>query len=300
MSITQDVVAVDVGGTSIKAACYSRAGACLGTASLQTPNQEPALVDAIVGLCRTLRGPDTVAIAVVVPGVVDIAAGIVRWAANLPWHDLPLRARLSTALQLPVLLEHDVSAAAVAECGEDAQDLLFVGLGTGIAGRHLVRGQLWRGAFGTAGEIGHVTVDPDGEQCACGQRGCLEVYASAAGIARRYAAAGGLGELTAEEIAARLDCDAVAARIWQEAVDALGIALANDVLIADPSVIVLGGGLSGAGELLLDPLRKVLSARLLWRPVPEVRRSVFGAEAGQRGAAELAWRLVSHDVEEGS
>jgi glucokinase len=298
--MNSDIVAVDVGGTTIKGARYRRTGEILSSDSVPTPRDETAIVAAIVALCRSLRGPDTVAVGVVVPGVVDADAGIARWAANLSWRELPLRDLLAAELELPVVLEHDVSAAALAESAGGAEDLLFVALGTGIAGGHVIRGDLWRGASGTAGEIGHITVDPNGEQCACGRRGCLEVYASAAGIGRRYVAAGGTEGSSAKDIAARLGSDRLAARIWQEAVDALGIALATDVQIVDPAAIVLGGGLADAGELLLEPVRKALAARLQWRPAPAVRAATFGSEAGRRGAAELAWRLVSAEVQEGS
>jgi glucokinase len=169
--------------------------------------------------------------------------------------------------------------------------VLFVALGTGIACAHVVGGVVRAGATGRAGEIGHTPVHPGGEPCACGQRGCLEVYASAAGIARRYAALAGRSVPT-PEIVARVATDADAAVVWDDAVGALALALATDTLVHDPSVIVIGGGLAEAGARLFDPLRARLSALLAWRPVPSVVPARLGPTAGALGAALLAWQAV--------
>ena len=291
------VVAVDVGGTSIKAARVSAAGELAHAAQVATPVADgpDAVVDAIRALVRSLAD-GAAAVGVVVPGVVDVAAGVARYAANLGWRDVPLAQLLAGDTGLPVALEHDVRAAGIAErrVGRlaGAGDALVLVIGTGIAGVVIARGDAVRGAIDLAGEIGHVPVYPDGERCACGQRGCLETYASAGAIARRYAARTGTTR-SAEDIVARLANDADATAVWGEAVTALGLALATYTLLLDPAVIVLSGGLAGAGAVLRDGVVTALAERLLWRPVPPVELSPLAGRAGLRGAALLAWDLAT-------
>ena len=142
-----------------------------------------------------------------------------------------------------------------------------------------------------AGELGHVPVHPGGEPCACGQRGCLEVYASASGIARRYSARTG-ASATAAEVVARAASDVLAGAVWQEAVDALALALTTATMLVDPGAIVLGGGLAGAGAALRDPLAAALSEHLRWRPAPPVEVSPIADRLGLLGAAQLAWEAA--------
>jgi glucokinase len=285
-----DVLAIDIGGSSIKAARYDRDGLVLD--GLQVPTPPPShLAGEIAALAGRLRGPDTAAVGVVTPGVID--DGVLRYATNLGVRDLPLRDLVGETVALPTVVGHDLAAAALAESAAIGRDLLFVGLGTGIAAGLVTDGRLLRGASGMAGELGHVCVVPGGEACACGQLGCLEVYASAAGIARRYARGAG-GDADAAAIVARLDTDPVAATVWAEATEALSHALATAVQLLDPAVVVLGGGLAGAGPALLDPVRAGLAARLRWRPAPEIHPALLGTDASRAGAALLAWRLVGH------
>jgi len=221
---------------------------------------------------------------------------VARYAANLGWRDVPLTQLLAGDTGLPVALAHDVRAAGLAErrVGRlaGAADALVLVIGTGIAGVVIARDDVVRGATDLAGEIGHVPVYPEGETCACGQRGCLETYASAGAIARRYAARTGTARST-EQIVGRLADDPDAAAVWGEAVEALGVALATYTLLLDPAVIVLSGGLAGAGPVLRDGVVAALTARLLWRPVPPVELSPLAGRAGLRGAALLAWDLAT-------
>lgn len=292
-----EVIAVDVGGTSIRAAAIDIDGAVRREQACETPVAEgpDAVVAAVCGAAREMAGPDVVAAGVVVPGVVDAAAGIARYATNLGWRDVPLRDRLAADLGVPVVVEHDVRAAGRAELAfgsaRGAADCLLVWLGTGIAGVIVADGRILEGAQGMAGEIGHLPVWPDGEPCACGQRGCTEVYASGAGIARRYLSRSGV-RLDAAGIATRLDSDSDAAAVWAEAADALGLALTSGTLLLDPAVIVLGGGLAGAGESLREPVAAALAARLAWRAAPEVRTSLLAGRAGLLGAGLVAWEAV--------
>lgn len=294
------VVAIDVGGTTIKGAVIDARGRTLAQLTRPTAAQRgpEAIVRELEAVISALRAdhPDVRAVGLVVPGVVDSAAGVAEFSANLGFRALPLRALVHETSGLPVLLEHDVRAAGVAEreigacAGHD--DCLLAVIGTGIAGVSFAAGRQVRGATGVAGELGHIPVYPDGEPCPCGQRGCLERYASAGAIARHYAARAGNGRLSAGMIAARRASDPTAAAVWREATDALALALATCTMLLDPAVIVLAGGLSEAGAALLDPVRSELEARVRWREPPPVVASSFGARAGQIGAALLCWRSL--------
>jgi len=291
------VVAVDVGGTSIKGAVVDAGGTILWARSWPTPAAAgpDRVIDAIREAVRDLAGAcDAVAaVGVVVPGAVDSDAGVASYSANLGWRDVPLRDVLAEDTGVPCVLDHDIRAGGVAEhtIGKTAgvDDSLTLIIGTGIAGLITSNGRFVRGAGSIAGEAGHLPVWPDGEPCPCGQRGCLERYASAAAISRRYAARTGT-VATSADVVGRLDSDPAAAQVWQEAVSALGIALASCTMLLDPGVIVLSGGLSAAGAALLDPVRAELAARVVWRPTPTVELSDLGARAGLLGAAILAWQ----------
>lgn len=285
-----DVLGIDVGGTTVKAVRAAIDGTVLASRSVATPDDSVELTAAVIGLAAGLLEESTAAIGLACPGVVD--ADVVHYAVNVPWRDEPVRALVQAALGRPVVLVHDVASAALAESAHVAgDDVLFVALGTGIACRHVVNGAVRLGATGRAGEIGHSPVHPDGEACLCGQRGCLEVYSSAAGIVRRYTARTGTS-LTAAQIASRVGSDGDADVVWHDAVTALALALATDTLVSDPAVIVLGGGLADAGETLFGPVRAALSAALAWRPAPPIVAATLGVSAGRLGAAQVAWRAV--------
>lgn len=294
------VVAIDIGGTGIKAARFCVDGRLESRCTVSTPVQAgpPAVVAAVAQVARELVAPSTVGVGVCVPGLVDSSAGVVRYAPNLGMRGLPLGALLAAQLDLPVVMEHDVRAATHAEVrlglGAGVGDLLLVALGTGIAAGLVVGGEVAAGATSSAGELGHLPVHVGGEPCACGQRGCLEVYASAGGMVRRYRAAGGSPGLSAADLAAAVGHDAVAARVWDDGVRSLGQALVSATLLLDPAVIVLAGGLSLAGDQLADPVRAHLAGGLAWREPPPVRLSPLGAQAGLYGAALGAMDAAGH------
>lgn len=201
----------------------------------------------------TRTGFFPVAVGLVVPAVIDEAAGVAVLSANLGWRDVPLRGLLEERTGLPVAFGHDVRAGGLAEgelgaaCG--VRDFLFLALGTGVAGAVVLDGRPYSGD-GYAGEIGHVVVDPGGRECGCGARGCLETIASAAAIAAWY----GQGA-SAAGVAARPGAGETAAgAVWRHAVDALADALAMYVSVLAAELIVVGGGLSQAGEQLLGRL----------------------------------------------
>jgi glucokinase len=289
------VVAVDVGGTTIKGARVGRDGAVHDQHVVPTPvgTGPDAVVTALRQLVRSLADTDATGVGVVVPGAVDVEGGIARYAANLGWRDVPLVRLLRADTRLPVAIDHDARGAGLAESAYGARldDFLLVIMGTGVSGAIVRQGRPLAGALGLAGEFGHAPVYPGGEPCACGQRGCLEVYASGSGVARRYSARKG-ETLPAAEIGARLAVDDVAAAVWQEAVDALALALASATLLVDPGAIVLGGGLAGAGSALRDPLVTALKAHLRWRPPPPVETSPIADRLGLLGAARLAWGVA--------
>jgi glucokinase len=296
------VLAVDVGGTSFKAALIDAGGSRLFADAAPTLGETAeaafARLDAFVGGCLAAGaalGVAPAAIGLIAPGM-DESTGHVIFAANLGWRDFPLGPRLAARHGLPVASGHDVRTAGLAEAllgaARGFPDSVMVMIGTGIAASVVSRGQPVAGAMGMAGELGHAPVFPDGEPCACGQIGCLETYASAAAIARRYRAFGGTGDAVAAEIAARLGSDPVADRVWDDAVQALSISLMTVTMLLDPSVIVIGGGLAEAEATLLDPLRSALSRRLVWRPAPPILRSALGAGGALLGAAILAFRRL--------
>lgn len=292
------VLAVDVGGTSFKAALVESDGAMRIWESAPT---EGALGEAaylrlasyIGGILGEITGEAPVAIGLIAPGM-DERSGQVLFAANLGWRDFPLAARLGAAFGLPVAAGHDVRTAGIAEsllgAARGARDAALIMIGTGIAAAFLCAGEAVSGAAHMAGEFGHVPVYPEGEACACGQFGCLETYASAAAIARRYRAAGGVEALSASDISKRLGSDPVADRVWAEAVEALAIACATLTLMLDPGVIVIGGGLAEAEGVLLAPLAAALARRLAWRSPPPLKRTVLGGRGALLGAAILAFR----------
>lgn len=295
----REVIAVDLGGTTIKGAVLDAASTVRRERSRPTPVDKgpDAVIAALLELIGELRSEGEIgAVGVVVPGHVDAASGRAIFAANVGFRDVPLREIIAGATGLPALLEHDVRAAGIAEdeLGATAgvDDYLLAVIGTGIAAAIKSGGRAVGGATSLPGELGHIPVWPGGELCSCGQRGCLERYSSAAAITRRYAAAGGEPGLSAGEVLARRADDPAAARVWTEAVQALALAFTTCTYLLDPQLIVIGGGLSAAGDALLAPLREEMSKLVLWRPVPSLRLSALGARAGLLGAAVLARQLV--------
>jgi glucokinase len=293
------VVAVDVGGTTMKAAIVDRDGSLVRQDSRPTAAADgpDAVITTLLDLIAELRsGCEVDAVGVVVPGHVDGATGRAIFSANIGFRDVPLREIVAEATGLPALLEHDVRAAGVAESELGAtagvQDYVLAVIGTGIAAVVQTGGQRVKGSISLPGELGHIPVWPGGELCSCGQRGCLERYASAAAITRRYAQRGGESGLSADEVLGRLDDDRRARRVWAEAVEALALAFATCTMLLDPELIVIAGGLSAAGDALLIPVQEELAKLVLWRTPPVMKLSPLGGRAGLLGAALLAQRLV--------
>lgn len=301
------VLAVDLGGSSMKGAVVTEQGATLATETRLTP--ETAIVDALIELLLSLeaaasaRGVQVIGAGIVTPGIVNEHSGVVHYASNLGWRDMPLLDLVRARLDMPVAVGHDVRAAGLAEqllgAARGADDFVLIPIGTGVAAALIASGDTLTGATGAAGEFGHIPVVPGGELCACGQYGCLEVYVSGAGLARRYLARGG-DALSSKQIVARLGADPIADAVWSEAVQVLGQGLAIMTLMLDPRVIVIGGGFAHAGEALFTPLRAALTAGLAWRDAPSVVQAQLGSEAGRIGASILAFRAAGRgDVVDG-
>lgn len=305
------VIALDVGGTGMKAALVGADGALLYEARRATGRERgpDAIVETILDFAVDLRahgiahfGESAVAAGVAVPGIVDAERGMALYAANLGWRDVPLRDLLGARLGgVPVALGHDVRTGGLAEgrigAGKGSDRFFFVPLGTGIAGAIGIDGTIEAGAHGYAGEIGHVVVRPDGPVCGCGQTGCMETLASAAAVTRAWAAASGDPEADAADCAkAVASGDPRAAAVWADAVDALAAGLVTALTLLDPRRLIIGGGLAEAGETLFTPLRAAVEERVTFQKLPEIVPAALGDTAGCLGAGLLAWDLLSTEV----
>ncbi|GAA4214995.1 ROK family protein [Actinocatenispora rupis] len=311
MSLT---IGVDVGGTKVAAAVVEEDGSVLAQTRRHTPADDVSqtlqmIMDAVEEL---VTAHDVEAIGIGAAGWIDAARSTVLFAPNIAWRNEPLQAELADKFGLPVVVENDANVAAWAEyrfgAGRDVESMLMYTVGTGIGGAVIMDGRLIRGAHGIAAELGHLIAVPDGQICGCGRRGCLEQYASGQALVRLGQAAVAhdpdsapiLGELAGgvpsavtgpmiTDAARRGDTASVGALAdigkW------LGIACVDLVQALDPQVIVIGGGVVDAGDLLLDPTRASYAAGMAQRgrlPVAELRPAEMGNTAGVVGAADLA------------
>lgn len=298
------MLAFDVGGTDIKAAVVDTVGSVLEIVRVATPHERAHTADAVIArvseLSQRLRDshpevhPD--AVGLLVPGHVDDASGVGVFSENLGWKNYPFRDRAEAALGLPVAFSHDVRAAGEAEYRLGAaapyRDVVFMALGTGIAGAIYIQGALYTGG-GMAGEMGHSKLggSPD---CVCGGSGCLEAIASAGAIARRYTQATGIAVDGARDVLFRAKLgDPRANEIWESALDALALDLSHTVALLAPEAIVFGGGLAEAGADLLKPLERRLDAILTFHRRPRLLCTSIGEDAGVIGSALRARDLVS-------
>ncbi|MDI3418058.1 ROK family protein [Streptomyces luteolus] len=301
------VIALDVGGTGMKAALIGADGTSLHEARRATGRDRgpEAVVESILDFAAELRaygeerfGEPAAAAGVAVPGIVDAERGIAVYAANLGWRDLPLRDLLTERIGVPVALGHDVRTGGLAEgrvgAGQGADRFLFLPLGTGIAGAIGIDGRIEPGAHGYSGEIGHIVVRPGGPLCGCGQRGCLERLASASAVSRAWAEASGDPDADAADCAKAVESgDERALTVWQDAVDALADGLVTAITLLDPRTLIIGGGLAEAGETLFTPLRAAVERRVTFQQLPAVVPAALGDTAGCLGAGLLAWDLLT-------
>jgi glucokinase len=295
------VIALDVGGTVMKGAVFDQAMNVLAETSRPTLRDRgpdavvKSVLTALEELAAHPRARTATAAGLVVPGMVDTQAGTAVFSENLGWTDVPFTALATARTGLPIAFGHDVRVAALAEArlgaARDRDDVVFLAIGTGIGAALIVDGNLLE-AGGYAGEIGHVKV-AGSEPCACGGRGCLETVASAAAIARRYGERSGRPADGAAEVLARARTgDAVARQVWHEAVEYLAAALAIGSSLVGPELVVIGGGLSLAGDDLLVPLARRLDELLTLQRLPSLAPAALGDRAACLGAGLLAWELA--------
>jgi glucokinase len=307
-------IGVDIGGTKVLGGVVDENGAVVVTARRATPADDVAKTrDVIVEVVRELaEGRDIHAVGIGAAGWIDAARSTVLFAPNLAWRDEPLRDSVSAATGLPVVVENDANVAAWAEFryGDADDSMVLFTIGTGIGGGIVLGGQIVRGAHGIAAELGHVEAVPNGHPCGCGRRGCIEQYASGNALLR-FAQSGAKDDPAKADILLGLsggDASAITGLMVTEAaqkgdpvaIDAfhqigtwLGVAMADMVQILDPQVIVIGGGVVEAGDLLVNPARDSFQENLAQRaksPCADVRAAKMGNLAGIVGAADLARR----------
>lgn len=316
MSLT---VGVDIGGTKIAAGLVDEHGQVVRHERTESPATQPAEIVRTIGeLVRSLTatlGEDqpVEAVGASAAGFVDKQRATLVFAPNLAWRDEPLKDHLEKELGLPVVVENDANAAAWGEftfgAGADVENLLMLTIGTGVGGGIVMDGELVRGGFGMGGEVGHINLVPGGVLCGCGNLGCLESYGSGSALVRmtRVAAieqpgpAAGLLQRAGGDVAAisgphvtqaAQEGDPFAVERLAELGDWIGQGVASLTAVLDPTVLVIGGGVSEAGDLLLDPVRESFARHVTGRghrPLLEVRRAEL-ANAGMVGVADLARR----------
>lgn len=293
------VLGLDVGGSSVKhllapaRTSLEAPPTPLARGRHATPKDSP--VEGLAAIAASLRGDaDLERVVLSIPGLVDEGAGVVVRSTNIPTLDgRPLGAQLSAELGIPVDVINDGHAAAVAEAswgaGAGVDDVFVLALGTGIAGAHVAHGQVVPGAHGSAGELGHITIEPDGSVCSCGRRGCLETIIGAPALRRAWLAVGGKGGpeglLTASS-----EGDAVATAIVERASSALAEAILTLCALVDPGCIVIGGGLAQAPHQLVTVAARYVGERASFHRVPPIVPATLGEWAGANGAVLTALR----------
>jgi glucokinase len=308
-------IGVDVGGTKVAGGVVDGDGHVVRRIRRETPSLDAAATESTIAevvseLASSVDG--VVPVGIAAAGFVDFAAGTVRFAPNLAWREEPLRVRVEERTGLKVVVENDGNTAAWAEvrfgAGRGERDVIVVGVGTGIAGGLVLDGQIYRGRWGTAGEWGHLRLIPDGRPCGCGRRGCWEQYASGNALVREArerasvlpeAAAGLLAYgdgtpagLTGPMITAAARAgDPLAQACFEEIGRWLGRGVAEVASVLDPGLVVIGGGVSEAGEMLLAPARAEYATSVVGsahRPLAAFVSATLGNDAALVGAADLA------------
>jgi glucokinase len=308
----------DLGGTNIACALADAAGRVRCERTVPTLSHEgpSAVLDRIAGLVNSLAaeaGVKPAALGLGVPGLADLERGRTRFLPNLPtnWRDVPVRDHLTPQIGCPVYLLNDVRMATLGELtfghGRTANTMVFFALGTGVGGGVVVDRRLWLGPLGAAGELGHQTIVENGPRCGCGNRGCLEVFASGPAIAaegvrlmlmgqapRLHAlVAGNAAAVTPREMAvAAAEGDAAVREAIVRAAGYLGLGVANVVVVLHPDLVVLGGGVAEIGPLLFDTVRATVRERVGMVPTDgiDIKPSLLGDKAGVLGGIALAMR----------
>lgn len=304
------VIAVDLGGTKIAVAAVDRKGRCGSVLTRPTPAKEGAdrVVAAVAAAVAQVRAdyPSVVGVGVGATGVIDSGSGIVVSATDAitDWPGTRVAEQLRRSLDLPVVVDNDVNAHAAGEAwlgaGRGASNVLMVAVGTGVGGAVVLDGQPLNGVHHVAGEVGHAPArGAEHLPCGCGRRGHLEAIASGTGVLRHYRSIGGDEAVanTRDVVARARAGEEVAFRAVRDAATALGTSLAGMVMLVDPDVVVVGGGLVEAGGIWWEPMEAALRAELIdiVAGVP-VRPAELGSTAALLGAARRAWSRSGHEV----
>lgn len=309
-------IGIDVGGTSLRAAVVDGAGHILDRARVPTPHTVPTLEDALTTVVKRLAQRHRVdAVGLAVAGFLDADCATVRFAPHLPWRAAAVRERMAERFGMPVVVEHDCNSAAWAEyvygAAREGNCVVTLAIGTGIGGALIYRNELFRGAYGTAPEFGHLQVVRDGRPCSCGKRGCLERYCSGTALVdtvqELIAAHPDIPTVLGRDVAAEPDPtgrqvvaaarrhDRIAEMALADFSYWLGIGFATVADVFDPDLIVVGGGVGAAGDLFLHRAQDVYASHVTgagYRPLATIKQAVFGDDAGQIGVADLARRFV--------
>jgi len=316
------VVGIDIGGTKTLSAVVDNQGRVLARHRIETPQQGPEAFVAVLAqelgqllLQAGLRREDVAGVGVGAPGPLDPRTGVVFEPPNLTgWRDVPLQDMLQRLTGLPAHVENDANAAALGEvwigAGVGARDLIYMTVSTGIGGGLIFDGDLYHGVSGYAGEIGHMTVEPEGPICPCGRRGHLEAVAAGPAIARMAGEAVRTGRttrlsafppeaLTAAAVAeAAMAGDTVAREVYERAARYIGLALASLINVLNPELVIIGGGVSKVGDLLFGPVRRVVRERAYERTadVAKIVPAALGDDVGVIGAAAVVYRHLGGKV----
>ncbi len=286
-------VGVDIGGTKATAVRTGADGSVLARESVRTPAEDvQALLGAMVDVVRAVIDPSVRSIGVGAAGMVEVGTGRVRYAPNLAWRNVDLVGEMAE-FAVPVVVDNDCTMAAIGEhrlgAGTGIDHLLYVGVGTGIGGGVVSDGKVWRGAHGFAGEIGHIVVEPGGHRCGCGNAGCWETVASGSAVSRLGRERLGPDADGHAVVTAARRGEPVALQILEEVGSRLGVGIAGLVNVLDPSLVVLGGGaVAGAGDLLLDPARRAYARSVEGgghRPDVQLVPAGLGPDGAAIGAA---------------
>jgi glucokinase len=306
-------IAVDVGGTQLRAACYlADSNQPINVKRIPTQSKESSPLERIVGVIKAVwpEGQNVSGIGLAVPGAVDPYAGMVYISPNIPgWIDLPLRDRVQEQFEAPVAIGNDANMAALGEwrfgAGRGHHHMLYFTISTGIGGGIIENDRLLLGARGLAGEVGHIMIEPDGPLCGCGQRGHLEALASGTAIARWTEEQIASGQtsilvdkipLSAREVSIAAKAgDELAVAAFERAGTYFGRTLADYLHLFNPTAVILGGGVTQSGDLFFKPMQKALEKHVISQHYLEnltITRAQLGDDAGLTGALALAHTLV--------
>ncbi|MGL4881920.1 MAG: ROK family protein [Waterburya sp.] len=289
------VIGVDLGGTAIKIGRFLRDGTCEKSISLATPqpaNPRPVVEAIAQGIKLINQDYNCQAIGLGVPGPTDTVRRIAKKSINLPgWDDVPVADWLEAQTGLPTILENDANCAAIGEAwlgaGRNFKDFILLTLGTGVGGAIFIDGKLFTGRCGAAGELGLITLNPDGFPCRSGNQGSLEQYASIGSILRCTGKEPAvMGELAKAG-------DLIALEFWQSYGKYLGAGIASLIYVLTPEAVIIGGGISASAEFFLPATLKEIEQRVVSPSRPDLQLLVaeLGNNAGMLGAAKLVWQL---------